>query len=33
MKAIAYHNSGSPDDALERQEIDKSVIKDRVVEL
>jgi hypothetical protein len=31
MKAIIYHNSGSPDDVLERQGIDKPVVKDMVV--
>jgi hypothetical protein len=31
MKAIVYHNCGSPDDVLERQGIDKPVVKDMVV--
>jgi hypothetical protein len=33
MQAIVYHSCGSSDDALEGQEIDKSAIKDRMVEL
>jgi NADPH:quinone reductase-like Zn-dependent oxidoreductase len=31
MKAIVYHNYGTPDDVLERQDIDKSVVKDKEV--
>jgi NADPH:quinone reductase-like Zn-dependent oxidoreductase len=31
MKAIVYHNSGSPDDALELQDIDRPVVKDKEV--
>jgi NADPH:quinone reductase-like Zn-dependent oxidoreductase len=31
MKAIVYHNYGSPDDILELQDIDKPVVKDKEV--
>ena len=31
MKAIVYHNYGSPDDVLELHDIDKPVVKDKEV--
>ncbi len=31
MKAIVYHNYGSPDDVLELQDINKPVVKDKEV--
>ena len=31
MKAIVYHNYGSPDDVLELQDIDKPVVKNKEV--
>lgn len=29
MKAVVYHNYGSPDAVLELQDIDKPVVKDK----
>jgi NADPH:quinone reductase-like Zn-dependent oxidoreductase len=31
MKAIVYHNYGSPDDVLELQDMDKPAVKDKEV--